>query len=518
MNPAELYTQLATQAPKRETPVVEPEDNFVLPELTEAEEKELGDYIQQAYSMYEGLPPAQQFIADVAPGTGEAISAYEAKKFGEETKEAFQEGKYGEAALKAGLTGLSALGAIPIIGAAARVPKAAAKTVAKKILKEKVETPKDTDKLNIRRDKTAIVTTKSTYEKINKLFDKLNVKNVHDFGSGLGIGTKQFKNKKVTGHEPFVDIDRIKKLKGREPDYRTADEVLKNEGVKSKDGVVNLSVLNVIENPAERRKVISDIGSLIKDNGYGLITARPFSTVAGEAKKANAKKFGDGFLFGKGDEKTFQTGFNQKQLENLVQETLGKDFNVAKAPKVDGKDISGVSVLITKGTPDLKTKGGSTVKRGGVVKNVEYPVGKNIGGAIYFHKDYISRQPKELQDIYNKAINKLPKDFNFKTIKYDYSNKNIRFEEAPDFDTAREPKVGKNITITPEGDVGKIKDSDLIYHHKWTWVDNDYPGFDVKKEYNWSREWLDKGVDPGAGRKNKWEENLKKAKLPMERN
>ena len=58
----------------------------------------------------------------------------------------------------------------------------------------------------------------------------------------------------------------------------------------------------------------------------------------------------------------------------------------------------------------------------------------------------------------------------------------------------------------------------LIYHHKWTWVDNDYPGFDVKKEHNWSREWLDKGVDPGAGRKNKWEENLKKAKLPMERN
>jgi hypothetical protein len=56
MNPAELYTQLATQQPKRETPVVEPEDNFVLPELDEAQQKELGDYIQQAYSMYEGLP------------------------------------------------------------------------------------------------------------------------------------------------------------------------------------------------------------------------------------------------------------------------------------------------------------------------------------------------------------------------------------------------------------------------------------------------------------------------------
>ena len=38
MNPVELYTQLATQTPKRETPVVEPEDNFVLPELDEAQQ------------------------------------------------------------------------------------------------------------------------------------------------------------------------------------------------------------------------------------------------------------------------------------------------------------------------------------------------------------------------------------------------------------------------------------------------------------------------------------------------
>ena len=204
----------------------------------------------------------------------------------------------------------------------------------------------------------------------------------------------------------------------------------------------------------------------------------------------------------------FQTNMKTKDYIPEIEKVFGKG-NV---------ELKGKTIVATKGTAPLKTKGGSTVKRGGVVKNVEYPVGKNIGGAIYFHKDYISRQPKELQDIYNKAINKLPKDFNFKTIKYDYNNKNIRFEEAPDFNTAREPRVGKNITITPEGSVGKIKDSDLIYHHKWTWVDNDYPGFDVKKEYNWSREWLDKGVDPGAGRKNKWKENLKKAKLPMERN
>ena len=144
MNPAELYTQLATQAPKRETPVVKPEDNFVLPELDEAQQKELGDYIQKAYSMYEGLPPAQKFVAEVAPGTGEAISAYETKKFFEETKEAIKEGNFGEAALKGGLTALAGLGTIPLAGKGIQVAKAAAKRLPeltsikniKKILKQ----------------------------------------------------------------------------------------------------------------------------------------------------------------------------------------------------------------------------------------------------------------------------------------------------------------------------------------------------------------------------------------------
>tara|TARA_R110000824_G_scaffold71970_2_gene184034 strand:+ start:86 stop:1240 length:1155 start_codon:yes stop_codon:yes gene_type:complete len=127
MNPAELYTQLATQTPKRDTPIVEPEDNFVLPELDEAQQKELGDYIQQAYSMYEGLPSAQKLVAEVAPGTGEAISAYEAKKFAGETKEAFEEGEFGEAALKGGLTILAGLGTIPVAGKGVQLVKAAAK-------------------------------------------------------------------------------------------------------------------------------------------------------------------------------------------------------------------------------------------------------------------------------------------------------------------------------------------------------------------------------------------------------
>jgi hypothetical protein len=131
MNPAELYTQLATQQPKRETPVVEPE--FEMPELNDAEKQNLADFAESVYKQYEDLPMAQQLGLAVAPGTGEAISAYETKKFAEETKEAFDEGNYGETALKAGLTTLAALGSIPLFGFAARGTKAGAKLLSKNI-------------------------------------------------------------------------------------------------------------------------------------------------------------------------------------------------------------------------------------------------------------------------------------------------------------------------------------------------------------------------------------------------
>ena len=131
MNPAELYTQLATQAPKRETPVVEPE--FEMPELNDVEKQNLADFAENIYKRYEDLPMAQQLGLAVAPGTGEAISAYETKKFAGETKEAFEEGNYGETALKAGLTTLAALGSIPLFGFAARGTKAGAKLLSKKI-------------------------------------------------------------------------------------------------------------------------------------------------------------------------------------------------------------------------------------------------------------------------------------------------------------------------------------------------------------------------------------------------
>ena len=139
----ELYTQLAAEMPQSDRPI-EPEDNFELPELDEAQQKELGDYFNQALNLYEGLPPAQKFVAEVASPTGEILSAVEAKKMFKETKDAVEEGKFGEAALKGGLTILAGLGTIPIAGKGVQLVKAAAKRLPeltsikniKKILKQ----------------------------------------------------------------------------------------------------------------------------------------------------------------------------------------------------------------------------------------------------------------------------------------------------------------------------------------------------------------------------------------------
>ena len=196
----------------------------------------------------------------------------------------------------------------------------------------------------IKRGNTAITTTKGTYAKTNKIFDDFKINKVHDFGSGKGVGSKEFKDKIVTSHEPFVPAEDIIKAKGKLPNYKTADEVIFNDGIKSKDGIVNLNVLNVIERPSERIKVVDQIGKLLSDDGKAIITTRSGNDVVNQAKTSkNAIKYLDGYLFGTKD-KTFQKGFSQKELEEFVEKILGKEFKVEKIPSKYGIGTSGVLI------------------------------------------------------------------------------------------------------------------------------------------------------------------------------
>lgn len=80
----ELYTQLSTSMPeiKPITSFKENIDNKAIDDISDEEAGiALDTIISKGYDAYKNLPPAQQLIAEVAPVTGEAISAVEAKKF-----------------------------------------------------------------------------------------------------------------------------------------------------------------------------------------------------------------------------------------------------------------------------------------------------------------------------------------------------------------------------------------------------------------------------------------------------
>ena len=204
-------------------------------------------------------------------------------------------------------------------------------------------------KAAVKRGDTAISTTVGTYKKINNIFNDNKVKTVHDFGSGLGLGSKEFTNKIVTNHEPFVPIEKIIKAKGKVPNYKTADDVIFKEGFASKDGVVNANVLNVIEDPMERSNVVRQISQLINDKGIAVITTRGSEVTKAAQTSKNAIPFNDGWLFGSGDKKTFQKGYSQKELEEYIKSILGDRFKVEKIPSKYKIGTSGVIIKKIKG-------------------------------------------------------------------------------------------------------------------------------------------------------------------------
>jgi len=116
---SELYNKLGVSS-REATPTPMPED----PSMA-----------AQAYEQYEELPLMQQLGLAVAPGTGHAIAAYETPMFAGETKEAIEEGNIPRALGQGALTGLSALGTLPILGLGMRGIKAGVKAATKAIPK-----------------------------------------------------------------------------------------------------------------------------------------------------------------------------------------------------------------------------------------------------------------------------------------------------------------------------------------------------------------------------------------------
>lgn len=151
----------------------------------------------------------------------------------------------------------------------------------------------------------------------------------------------------------------------------------------------------------------------------------------------------------------------------------------------------------------IRTYAGSRISRS------KYGVGKDMGGAIYFHKNYVNDVVPP--DVWKRASKLLPKGFKYNTLVYSPKKGLLRFDEAPDFDSAREPIPGETVTVDYiNGIVGKPKSSDSIWHHKWLWVKDDYKGFKVDKSKEWSRLWTSKLRETAVGRAHLWKEQLAK--------
>lgn len=117
----------------------------------------------------------------------------------------------------------------------------------------------------------------------------------------------------------------------------------------------------------------------------------------------------------------------------------------------------------------------------------KYGVGKEIGGKIYVHKKYAYKVIDP--DVFFDAADQLPDDFTFNCLVVDNKKHIIRFDQAPDFDTEREPHPGDFIEVSLDTKRMRRGHSDYIWHHKWMWVDDDYEGFDVNESYKWSKKW-----------------------------
>lgn len=166
-----------------------------------------------------------------------------------------------------------------------------------------------------------------------------------------------------------------------------------------------------------------------------------------------------------------------------------------------------------------QTAVGGTLKtyKGSPIKRSKYGVGKEIGGDIYLHRDYADMVvPSDIMDNAEAVLDSAYPDFEYNCIRYSPKNGSISFQEAPDFDYAREPIVGDYITVFPDGTI-KTGHSNYIWHHKWLWVMNDYTGFDVSESWEWSRLWLSTLQETSDGNGvARWNAQLNRYGLPTD--
>ena len=140
---------------------------------------------------------------------------------------------------------------------------------------------------------------------------------------------------------------------------------------------------------------------------------------------------------------------------------------------------------------ELKTLKGSKIRR-----STKAGVGKEMGGCIYFHRDYIYKVSKAMstkQAVWfshcRRAIVDTEIADRFNVVKFEWLTGKTTFFACDDFDDVHEPSVGWFVTVWPTGRT-RESNSPMLWHHKWLFVDDDYTRFDVEEAYQRSAKWL----------------------------
>lgn len=138
-------------------------------------------------------------------------------------------------------------------------------------------------------------------------------------------------------------------------------------------------------------------------------------------------------------------------------------------------------------------------------RSERYGVGKEIGGAIYVHKNYERVIPT---NHLTKAKSSLPPDYEYTVVKWVRRTNNISFIKCQHFDRLQEPPIDEVVVVTPEGATrrSRFRTNPPIYHHKWMLVKDDYKGFDVGESKRRSDLWarLDNIDRKRIGRRDFW--------------
>lgn len=133
--------------------------------------------------------------------------------------------------------------------------------------------------------------------------------------------------------------------------------------------------------------------------------------------------------------------------------------------------------------------------------------GKRTQGAMYVHRQYEDQLGPEVEQ----AKAKLPEGFSYNIVKK-ADDGSVTFTEAPDWDTADEPTVGRVATVKPDGTVKLADHPGKIYHHKWQFVGDDYQGFDVDQSKSRSKAWqslnLPKDMLNRIGNRDYWNQHV----------